>query len=84
MYDILRCIIYIYNGMSFAIPEVLDDIIFIDKERDIMKTKNRKTVTALFAGALLLMIIVLIVSIIKTNAYNSRNHSVSFSGAELF
>ena len=49
-----------------------------------MMTNNSKKAAAIFVGTFMIVIAVLIVSIIKTNAYNSKNHSVVFSGAELF
>ena len=49
-----------------------------------MKTKTRKQTYALFIGALVVVILILIASVVKTNAYNARHHFVTFSGPELF
>ena len=49
-----------------------------------MKPKNKKTVTAVFIAALVLVALLAVVSVIKTNAYNNKQHTATFSGPELF
>ena len=49
-----------------------------------MKTKNRKTISAVFIAALAVVILIAVTSVLKTNAYNQRHHVTTFSGPELF
>ena len=49
-----------------------------------MKSKKQKTIAAVFIAALVVVILLAVVSIIKTNAYNAKHHAATFSGAELF
>ena len=49
-----------------------------------IKTTNRKKASVLFAVVLAIVIAILIISIIKTNAYNSKHHQSTFSGPQLF
>ena len=49
-----------------------------------MKNRSRKTAPWVFAVTLLIILAVLAVSVIKTNAYNNAEHTASFSGPELF
>ena len=49
-----------------------------------MKTKNRKKVRVLFAAALIFVILILVLSVVQTNAYNTKRHFATFAGPELF
>ncbi len=49
-----------------------------------MKSKKQKTVAAVFIAALVVVVLLVVVSIIKTNAYNAKHHTATFSGTELF
>ena len=48
------------------------------------KDENRKRATILFAVALILIMILLIISMLKTSAFNNTEHHGVFAGAELF
>ncbi len=49
-----------------------------------LKDESRKRAVILFAVALILIMILLGISILKTHAFNSMHHHAVFSGAELF
>ena len=49
-----------------------------------MKNGNRKTASILFIVTLMIAIVCLGLSVIKTNAYNNARHHGVFAGAELF
>lgn len=49
-----------------------------------MNTENRKKTKTKFAVTLIVILIILVLSIVKTNAYNSKVHSVTLSGTDLF
>lgn len=49
-----------------------------------MADQNRKKTIFIFSAALLVMIVVLLLSVYKTNVYNKTKHSDTFTGRDLF
>ena len=49
-----------------------------------MKSKNQKTVAAFFIAVLAAVVLLMVASVVKTNAYNKKKHVAAFSGPELF
>jgi len=49
-----------------------------------IKTKSRKKITIIFIVLILLVLACLGASVLKTNAYNNKEHHALFEGEELF